>query len=97
MSKLKYNNNCYVAAKKWDGTQFLGLYEYTYTDGSFCVLDVKNGKRFNVKPKDMKFANEEETNQIKNIIKEYNINTNATTTETNKQNENELELITCAL
>lgn len=62
-----------VNCKKWNGTQFLAIYEYMYEDGSHCVVDVTNGKRFNIHHTDIQNATEEEIKQIKKLTKQNNV------------------------
>ena len=74
----------------------MGILEYTYDDGSHCVVDVTNSKRFNVLKGDLKHASEEETKEIKNLAKQNNIRAykkdNSTNKkETEKEMESELE------
>jgi hypothetical protein len=74
MGKIVFNSGDCVSCKKWSGEQFLGIFECTYQlDSSHCVIDVNTGKRYNVYPKDIKMATEDEAKQIKRISKEKNI------------------------
>ena len=68
--KKTFTQGDYVSCKRWSGKPFLGIYEHAYIDSSHCVLDVENGKRFNVHPKDIELANEEEIKTIKKLAKE---------------------------
>ena len=68
-----FKNGDYVKCKKWSGATFLGIYEQTYDDGSHCVVDVTNGKRFNVHPNDIEMACEEESTEIKKLSKTNNV------------------------
>ena len=70
MAKINFSKGDCVKGKKWSGAEFLGMYEYTYDDGSHCVLEVSTGKRFNVKEKELQLANEDETKEIKKLQKE---------------------------
>lgn len=70
MAKTEFSKGTCVRAKKWSGEEFFGVFEYTYEDGSHCVLDVSTTKRFNVKKDDLTLANEEEEKDIKKLMKE---------------------------
>lgn len=70
MTKTVISKGACVRAKKWSGDEFFGVLEYTYDDGSHCVLEVATAKRFNVKKDDLTIANEEEEKDIKKIMKE---------------------------
>jgi len=72
MSKILQKGD-YVAAKKLNGEEVLGIYEYMYTDGSRCVLDVKNNKRINANHSDVRAATEDEANTIKKLVKILNL------------------------
>lgn len=89
MAKTILAKGDYVSAKKWSGEQFLGIYEYTYDDGSHLVRDVKLMRDFNVHKGNIKHATEEEEKQIKQLFKG-----NKTILEQNidsEEEENELE------
>lgn len=98
MAKQVFLNGDYVKAKKWSGESFLGILEYTYDDGSHCVVDVTSSKRFNVLKGDLKHASEEETKEIKNLAKQNNIraykkdNSTKKKETDKKEKEEELEL-----
>ena len=70
MAKTEFSKGACVRAKKWSGEEFFGVLEYTYDDGSHCVLEVSTAKRFNVKKDDLTLANEEEEKDIKKVMKE---------------------------
>ena len=67
MAKTNISKGDCVKGKKWSGAEIIGVYEYAYDDGSHCVLDVTNGKRFNIKPKDLELASEDEAKDIKKM------------------------------
>ena len=71
--KNTFTNGDYISCKTWGGREFLGLYEHTYNDSTHCVIDVASGRRFNIYPKDIKLANEEEIKVIKKLVKETGI------------------------
>ena len=73
MAKIVFSNGDCVKGKKWGGDEILGVYEYNYDDGSHCVLEASSGKRFNIKPKDLHMANEEEEKDIKRLLKENHL------------------------
>jgi hypothetical protein len=73
MGKKIFVKGDHVAAKTWQGEEFLGIYDYTYTDGLHCVMNVKTNKRFCVKSKDIREANNDEEEEIKKILKEKKI------------------------
>jgi hypothetical protein len=73
MAKTNFSKGDCVKGKKWSGAEIKGVYEYTYDDGSHCVLDVTNGKRFNIKPKDLELASEDEAKEIKKLQKEKHL------------------------
>ena len=70
MAKSLFSRGACVRAKKWSGQEFFGVLEYTYDDGSHCVLEVATAKKFNVKKDDLTLANEEEEKDIKKLMKE---------------------------
>jgi hypothetical protein len=70
MAKVNLVKGDHIVAKKWSGEEFLGVYEYSYQDGSHCVIEVATNKRFNVKHKDFRMANEDEEKEIKKLVKE---------------------------
>lgn len=73
MGKQIYVKGDCVKAKKWSGESFLGMYEHTYDDGSHCVINPENGKRFNVLKGQLKMATDEEAKEIKRLAKENDI------------------------
>lgn len=73
MAKTNFSKGDCVKGKKWSGAEIKGVYEYTYDDGSHCVLEVANGKRFNIKPKDLELASEDEAKEIKKLQKENHL------------------------
>ena len=73
MAKINFSKGDCVKGKKWSGAEIKGVYEYTYDDGSHCVLEVENGKRFNIKPKDLELASEDEAKEIKKLQKEKHL------------------------
>jgi len=73
MAKTEFSKGDCVKGKKWSGSEIIGVYEYTYDDGSHCVLEVANGKRFNIKPKDLELASEDEAKEIKKLQKENHL------------------------
>ena len=73
MAKINFSKGDCVKGKKWSGAEIKGIYEYTYDDGSHCVLEVKNGKRFNIKEKDLELASEDEAKEIKKLQKENHL------------------------
>ena len=72
MAKETYVNGNHVVAKKWNASseEFLGIYEYDYSDGSHCVMEIKTNRRYNIKPKDVRNPTNEEEEEIKNLLKE---------------------------
>ena len=70
MAKTEFSKGACVKAKKWSGDEFFGVLEYTYDDGSHCVLEVATSKRFNVKKNDIELADEEAEKDIKKLMKE---------------------------
>ena len=70
MAKSLFSKGACVKAKKWSGQEFFGVLEYTYDDGSHCVLEVATSKRFNVKANDIELADEEAEKDIKKLMKE---------------------------
>ncbi len=92
MAKVILTKGDCVVAKKWSGEEFLGIFEYSYLDGSHCVVDVKTNKRFNVKKNDIKLANEDEEKAIKKFVKENKVKVRENTETATKENtEDELE------
>ena len=90
MAKYNLTKGDHVVAKKWSGEEILGLFEYTYSDGSHCIFDVKTNKRFNTKRKDVREVTEEEEKEIKKILKEKkDYLKNAKIEDTPKEEENE--------
>ncbi len=73
MAKTNFSKGDCVKGKKWSGAEIKGVYEYTYDDGSHCVLEVANGKRFNIKQKDLELASEDEAKEIKKLQKEKHL------------------------
>lgn len=70
-TKTVANTSCYkkgamISAKKFNGEEFLGVYQYTYDDGSHCVSD--GTKKWCCKPRDVKPANDEESKIIQETI-----------------------------
>lgn len=70
MAKIKFTKGDCVTAKKWNGEEFIGLYEFTYDDGEHCIIDVKTNKRFCSHNKDVKLASDSEAKEIKQLAKE---------------------------
>lgn len=70
MAKTVISKGACVKAKKWSGDEFFGVLEYTYDDGSHCVLEVATAKKFNVKPNDIELADEEAEKDIKKMMKD---------------------------
>ena len=70
MGKTIFIKGDHVVAKNWSGEEFLGIYDYGYTDGQHCVMNVKTNRRFCCKPKDVRNATNDEENEIKKILKE---------------------------
>lgn len=70
MAKKEFSKGACVKAKKWSGDEFFGVLEYTYDDGSHCVLEVATAKKFNVKPNDIELTDEEAEKDIKKMIKD---------------------------
>ena len=73
MAKINFSKGDCVKGKKWSGAEIKGIYEYSYDDGSHCVLEVSSGKRFNVKEKQLQMASEEESKEIKKLQKEKHL------------------------
>lgn len=70
MAKSLFSRGACVRAKKWSGQEFFGVLEYTYDDGSHCVLEAATAKKFNVKANDIELADEEAEKDIKKLMKE---------------------------
>lgn len=81
--KLKYNNNFNttmtkvtdsfkkgvpVSTVKFDGEKMLGVYEHSYDNGLECCVIAAEGKKYCVKLKSTKPADEEETKIIQETI-----------------------------
>ena len=79
--KLTYNNNttmaktesqfkkgAMVSAKKVNGDSLLGLFEHGYDSGTECCILVEGGKKFCVKLRSVKPANDEEQKIIQETI-----------------------------
>lgn len=64
MANKNLNLKDKVKAKKWNGEEFIGILEYEYKDGSYCVSD-KNGRRFNIKHNDIKPHSENLKEELK--------------------------------
>ena len=79
----------FVSAKKWSGEHFLGVYEYTYDDGSHCVLEVSTYKCFNVRKGCIKHATEEQEKEIKALLKERKIASAEKKAESKKETSDE--------
>lgn len=95
MAKINFISGDCVSGKKWNGDPILGVYEYSYDDGSHCVLEASSGKRFNIYAKDLKKATEEEEMDIKKLMKENHIKPyikNGDVTKTTKKKEEDEEL-----
>lgn len=45
-----YQEGDKVMCKRWNGEEFMGTYQYQYTDGSHNVMDDRTGRRYNVLP-----------------------------------------------
>ena len=73
MAKTNFSKGDCVKGKKWSGAEIKGVYEYTYDDGSHCVLEVANGERFNIKQNDLELASEDEAKEIKKLQKEKHL------------------------
>lgn len=63
----KFELGDYVSCKKWSGEKILGIYAYGGHDGSHFII-AENNRRWNIKPNDIKLANEEEVKIIKKKI-----------------------------
>ena len=72
-NQTQFIKGCYVSGKKWNGQNILGIYLYTFNDNSYCVLDIKTQKKFNVKQQQLKLANTQEIIIIKKFINDNNI------------------------
>ena len=70
MAKTEFSKGDAVVGKKWSGATVYGILEYSYDDGSHCVLEASSGKRFNVKVNELQLATEEEEKDIKRLFKE---------------------------
>ena len=70
---ITFTSGDYVLAKNWSGHKFIGLYEYTYTDGEHCIIDAKTNKRFCAHKHDVWHADEEQVKEIKKLVKENKI------------------------
>lgn len=70
MAKTVFSKGDCVVGKKWSGAEIVGVYEYSYDDGSHCVLEVSTNKRFCIKPKDLQLLNDEEAKEVKKLMKE---------------------------
>jgi hypothetical protein len=81
--KINFIKGDCVSAKKWSGEEFLGIFEYTYDDGSYCVMDASNNRHFNVLKGCIKHATEEQEKTIRVLVKERNVKITTPKTEVN--------------
>ena len=58
----RFNQGDLVSGKKWNGEDFIGVYEREYDCGDHAVFDGE--KHFCVHKRDCHLANEEETKEI---------------------------------
>lgn len=72
MAKTSFTRGDCVVAKRWNGTEFMGVYEYTYSDGEHCIIDTNN-KHFCSHKHDVRKATEEEEKKIKQLMKQNKI------------------------
>ena len=98
MGKLILVKGDHVVAKKWSGEEFLGVFEYSYLDGSHCIFEVKSNRRFNAKPNDVRLPTDEEEKEIKRLIKDKKIKLKEPlTTVKETANNEELEMALAAV
>ena len=63
---VSFSNGAPVRAKKFDKEKFLGVYLYSYDDGSHCIFDGK--KKWCCAPRDVSAADEDEIAIIQDTI-----------------------------
>ena len=69
MAKVeKFNKGALVSTTKLNGEKLLGIYEHGYDNGKECCVLGADNKKFCVKLKDTKEADEEETKVIQETI-----------------------------
>lgn len=70
MAKIdnSFKKGALVSTKKFNGDSLLGIYEHTYDNGHECCVLAENGKKYCVKLKSTRLANEEEEKIIQETI-----------------------------
>lgn len=87
MNQETFSQGDYVVAKKWDGSEIMGIYEYPYLDGTDCITNAKDNHRCCTQKGSVRKA----TTQEENIIRKYQMSENAPI------NEDEFEQILVAV
>jgi hypothetical protein len=67
-TESQFKKGAMVSAKKINGDSLLGLFEHGYDNGTECCILAEDGKKFCVKLRSMKPANEEEQKIIQETI-----------------------------
>lgn len=65
MSIDNFERGDYVVAKKFNGEEVIGVYEYPYLDGSHCVKNIKDNHRCCTKKGCIRKATSEEIEEMK--------------------------------
>jgi hypothetical protein len=67
-TESQFKKGAMISAKKVNGDSLLGLFEHGYDSGTECCILVEGGKKFCVKLRSVKPANDEEQKIIQETI-----------------------------